>query len=1185
MKRFVLLYALIVCWVTGYPQLSEKTYNRYATTIEKTLRTQPDRVKQVTGPIEEIIRHGSQDQRMWLALVLQRVNINEVPEGKRWNYLYWTKLMVEQLCLNDTFFVHLAASPADRRALWMNFYSGRGDTYDQAFSLLNNLTTLIQMCDLAGMQEAMWPAMHEQLGMRSHYIEYCLTGSDRYATEVLGTGMQPRKLDRLADLLGSREFIANPMRFRPLMEALLPSRAEEAWALHREIVEYGFYYLSSPDQTAVNEKIKQLTAYLKFEVNWTDSLYLAIQHCIGKTYQLAQTNTEMMRLHNETNTEIVSRFIRMKEELAAQGKAFVQYAPLYCPWELKQDSLYPDYEELYMRVGYAFCQEVNVNGLKFYIQSNTNVIRYMLDVFGYREEMGDWEYRFVQLVCDLYMMSSDMYYLTRAGWAMGAAVLQANILLDMEGMWNYDVIYFTLAKSLRFIYGDLNNKEWAHYIMDNFMLPHMPYLNLHGRNRQLNCDFTDLYADVLPYLLTYDEPRRSELGDFYAERLRRAVQRNRYCPNNPGSLLQLAVYYLNVDKSEDARQCVDEYLALSQDSATYYQYRAWIAAYTGDYAASAAYMDWVNREDPSAMATGFYSHALYPAKFYALARETAKARQQLNLFRNFADDYFRRQLLIAGDEQAANLLDRYSDVSDLLAQMAADSIDESLRLDVVRQFYDWKLLTKGILMSLSSESDAILSRHSLPRVRELHSRLKQQEEQLSAMTDKNGFEAELLRIRISTTRRNLTEVLQDYLDHHDIHHFDQPHWQTVWLSMQPEDAAVEFAAGTLAEDTLPTYYALLLRRCDTMMTAVPLFREEELRQLVEGRNERQLYNIEEANMALAHLIFDALVPYLRDGQTVYFAPDGMLHQIPLENLQWTEDSLLSQKYDLHRLSSTRQLALMSDRDDLSPRDSVVLYGGIVYDAAAGELLAESRLYPEQQLASARATTKEDIDRGRAGYLPGAEQEVREIDRLLSDARQPHLLRMGVQANEESFKALDLSDAAMLHIATHGFFWDNDAAVNYRYFRSGLSEEQALQTIDPMRRCGLLMAGSNIALSGHASELPEGVQDGVLTAQEIALMNLSRTKLVILSACETGVGEVNSDGVFGLQRAFKKAGVESLVMSLWKVSDSATRLLMTEFYKNWLLLRQSRHDAFRHAQQAVRRRYEEPVYWAGFIIMD
>jgi CHAT domain-containing protein len=137
----------------------------------------------------------------------------------------------------------------------------------------------------------------------------------------------------------------------------------------------------------------------------------------------------------------------------------------------------------------------------------------------------------------------------------------------------------------------------------------------------------------------------------------------------------------------------------------------------------------------------------------------------------------------------------------------------------------------------------------------------------------------------------------------------------------------------------------------------------------------------------------------------------------------------------------------------------------------------------------------------------------------------------------------------------------------------------------LRRSGLAFAGAQKAWDGE--EIPKGIDDGVMLAQEIASMDLAGTDLVVLSACETGLGEINSEGVFGLQRAFKKAGVQTLIMSLWKVHDEATALFMQTFYDN-LLSGKSKRDSFAAAQMALRKHRDygkDPAYWAAFVMLD
>jgi CHAT domain-containing protein len=134
----------------------------------------------------------------------------------------------------------------------------------------------------------------------------------------------------------------------------------------------------------------------------------------------------------------------------------------------------------------------------------------------------------------------------------------------------------------------------------------------------------------------------------------------------------------------------------------------------------------------------------------------------------------------------------------------------------------------------------------------------------------------------------------------------------------------------------------------------------------------------------------------------------------------------------------------------------------------------------------------------------------------------------------------------------------------------------------MTRSGLLFAGANHILSGQP--VPDGCDDGILTAKEISTLDLRGLDLLVLSACQTGLGEIKGDGVYGLQRGFKMAGAQTIVMSLWKVDDEATRILMTEFYKNYLSGKTKR-ESLLLAQQTLRKTHPEPEYWASFILLD
>jgi CHAT domain-containing protein len=315
-------------------------------------------------------------------------------------------------------------------------------------------------------------------------------------------------------------------------------------------------------------------------------------------------------------------------------------------------------------------------------------------------------------------------------------------------------------------------------------------------------------------------------------------------------------------------------------------------------------------------------------------------------------------------------------------------------------------------------------------------------------------------------------------------------------------------------------------------------------------------------------------PALAGVQRVYLATDGALNQIPIGLLSDSTGKLLLEKYQLHYVNSTRDLL---STQTAATSKSAVLLGNPKFDLVTS--VQNAATGRAQSPASQRGV---DIRGGPLPPLPGTEAEVTTIDKLLRQSGWQTTLYTGDRALKTSIQSVQAP--RIVHIATHGFFLEDHPAPD----KSGRIVHLQGATDDPMLHSGLLFAGADGARSGTA---PAGGDNGVLTAYEASQLNLEGTELVVLSACETGLGgQSNSEGVFGLRRALQEAGASAVMMSMWSVPDKETQELMALFYKYWLGGLE-KPEALRKAQleerEVVRKRYGQdlPYYWGAFVMVS
>lgn len=442
--------------------------------------------------------------------------------------------------------------------------------------------------------------------------------------------------------------------------------------------------------------------------------------------------------------------------------------------------------------------------------------------------------------------------------------------------------------------------------------------------------------------------------------------------------------------------------------------------------------------------------------------------------------------------------------------------------------------------------------------------------ELERKEDKNTDSILLLTKKIERLESQLASRCRSY---GDMTAFMKTNYQKVKEKLKDGDALIDFT-DYVSRSQGRKYVAYLIRKEDDYPLLMSLFAESKIDSLRIAYPDL-FYESPNAGV-IRRILWEPFQDYVKEGATVYYVPSQVLLKIAIESLPYGDGSLLGDHYRFIRLSSARELTRMNVKLSMEvdpERTNAVLYGGLVYDVAPNTMQQEAHKYDIQDLLAQRGSR---VRGDSLCYLPWSRVEIDSIETVLKAHHFNVLTYFEEKGTEESFLSLDGKAPSVLHLATHGFFYTPNEAAEIDYLR-GYSDAMSLS--------GLVMAGGNRAWTGKA--LPEGVLGGILTASDIASLDLSGVELVVLSACRTGDGEATAEGLYGLQRAFKKAGVKTMVMSLWDVDDMIGTELMTAFYKNLLdeSYAMDKRKAFDAAKSLIRDKYREPYYWAGFVMLD
>lgn len=513
----------------------------------------------------------------------------------------------------------------------------------------------------------------------------------------------------------------------------------------------------------------------------------------------------------------------------------------------------------------------------------------------------------------------------------------------------------------------------------------------------------------------------------------------------------------------------------------------------------------------------------------------------------------------------------YSKIKDIVFSAHSSKSQDS-------QLFDYLLFSKGLLLETSVNYAKSIYDSNNNELIEQFSRLIELRKILGGEKGKSDdVSIEELQVQATGLERRITAYLKENGGYNDGLNYK---YQDVAGALKNSEAAIEFVSyHDYLEDT-DYYAALVVKKEWTSPEFIKICKKPDLEKYL-SISPTILYGESIASQEAYSLIWGQIIPLLSDIKTIYYSPAGCLNRLAIDQL-YDGKKRFNDYYKALRLTSTRQVCLHTHHVKYS---AAILYGGLFYDEDDATMLAESQNVRGENSSPTVVFRGFDGSVTRKGweYLPGSLEEVNQISSIISKNRIICDVYTSGRGNEESFKALSGGNFNILHLATHGFYMTESQAEKNRFYTSNpFSNTYISNEVSPLKRSGLLLAGGNKAWRGEP--VPTGVEDGVLTAEEIATVDLRNCDVVVLSACETGLGEITDEGVYGLQRAFKNAGVNTIIMSLWEVDDEATSFMMQSFYRN-LLKGMGKNDAFEAAQKDVKKKYTDPRYWAAFIMLD
>lgn len=545
------------------------------------------------------------------------------------------------------------------------------------------------------------------------------------------------------------------------------------------------------------------------------------------------------------------------------------------------------------------------------------------------------------------------------------------------------------------------------------------------------------------------------------------------------------------------------------------------------------------------------------AKVYYMEKDYKGAKknieQALNNYENFIKQFFPA----LSEREKAKYWNTIKGDFEFYNTLAFSQLEDFR--DLSGKVYNYQLLTKALLLSSSIKIRERILNSKDETLKAAYQDWVQKKEFLTnvlSMSSQqmvtNGIDPNALGAEVETLEKQLSEKSEIFGQGFENKRIT---YENVQSALGKTEVAVEMVRYRYFDHSFTdsvVYVALYLKGDKGRPKVVKLPEGR----LMEGRYFRYYRNsiirrIPDENSY--RVFWDPIQKEIGQNSTIYLSPDGVYNQINLEAIPTPDGKYVIDNSNLVIVSNTKDLYLrkMKAKTTAGVSNSASMFGN-------------PRFY---LTASAKHEWTD---------LPGTEKEVDELNALLKQKGWAAQEYMEDNASEDQVKSI--VNPRVFHIATHGFYSKADEATA----TEELTSNEAMLAENPLMKSGLLLTGAGDILA--KTKYNYNMESGVLTAYEAMSLNLDKTDLVVLSACETGLGEIaNGEGVYGLQRAFLVAGAKVLIMSMFKVDDEATQKLILNFYKKWLNtgnLRQS----FIDAKKELRAEYPEPIYWGSFMMI-